>query len=459
MLFQSINPATEEVLGSFPEPTGAEIETAVASAKVAHETWRTADASTRAKTLHAVAEAIDKKVDAFAMLAALEMGKPLTQGRAEVQKCAFLARRLGDTAEALLADEHRPVAGLDARVTYASLGPIFSITPWNFPFWQVARAAFPALAVGNVVINKPAPNVIGCAQALAELVNEAAQSIGAPPHLLQSLALSNPSSAQLIADARIAGVALTGSERAGAQVAALAGQHLKKVVLELGGSDPFIVLADADVKAAAEAAALSRFVNAGQVCIAAKRFLVEASVRTDFEDALVAHVDALTLGDPVNESTTLGPMARGDLRDELDAQAEASIAAGARVVRRGGPLDGPGYHYAPTLITDPDMNSAAMRAETFGPLAALVSIDGLDTAARLANDTPYGLSASIWSRDIERAQALATRIDAGGVFINSPTASHPDLPFGGVKRSGFGRELGVEGLREFANIKTIVVAV
>jgi len=315
----------------------------------------------------------------------------------------------------------------------------------------------PALTAGNVIVHKHAPNVLGCAHIIAELFTES----GAPDGVFQSLVLTNEQSAQVIADDRIAGVALTGSERAGAAVASAAGAALKKVLLELGGSDPLIVLADADVEAAAQAGVTSRFVNSGQVCISAKRFIVEAPVADAFKDAFVRATKKLKLGDPMAEDTFIGPMARPDLRDELSAQWRATREAGGDVLLDGGPVDEPfdgrGNFFAPCIIAEPDAASPALRQETFGPVAAIVTARDVDHAITLANDTRYGLSANLWTKDIARAEALAHRIEAGGVFINAITTSDPRLPFGGTKRSGIGRELGAHGTREFTNIKTVMI--
>ena len=451
MTFRSINPATGEVIAEYQAAEDQEIEHALARAAEAYSAWRSASFEHRARILRRFGDLMKENADALALTAAREMGKPVSQGKAEPEKCGYLANYFADHAASMLAAEARDIDGADARVEHAPLGAIFSITPWNFPFWQIVRAAIPPISAGDVVINKPAPNVIGCAREVVALFEKA----GAPPGVLQTISVTNDDAARIIADDQIAGVAFTGSEKAGAAVASTAGANLKKVVLELGGSDPFIVLGDADVEAAAKVGAKARFMNAGQVCIAAKRFIIEETVRDKFEEAFLAEVDALKLGDPAEQNTGLGPMAREDLRDQLDEQAQKTLATGGEVVRRGGPLDGAGFFYEPTVFRSAPEDSPAFREETFGPLALLVSARDENEAVAIANDTRFGLSANLWTGDTERAKRLIPDINAGGVFVNSMTSSDPRLPFGGVKNSGFGRELGREGLLEFVNTRTV----
>lgn len=453
-IFQSINPATDEIIAEYAAADAREIEEMLAKAEIGFQQWSQLSIDDRGAVLRNFSKHVRENIDALAQLAALEMGKPLAQGRAEAEKCAFLCEYFADHAEEMLAPEQRGIDQARVMLRKDPTGCIFSITPWNFPLWQILRAAVPALAAGNVVLNKPAPIIIGCAKKIIALFEDA----GAPEGVLQTIDVTNNDAAKIIADPRIAGVALTGSERAGAAVAAAAGANLKKVVLELGGSDPFIVLADADIAAAAKTGVKSRFNNAGQVCIAAKRFIVEAPVFEKFQDAFLAETDALVMGDPTHQGTTLGPMARKDLRDQLEDQVNATIESGAKVLRSGGAQNGPGNFFAPCVMSDVKRDAVAIRDETFGPAAVLISVADENEAVALANGTKYGLSANLWTSDLERAKRMAAKIEAGGVFINSMTASDPRLPFGGIKRSGFGRELGTEGMMEFVNLKTVYAA-
>jgi succinate-semialdehyde dehydrogenase len=453
-VFESVNPATGEVIARYAPANDRDIAQALERAASGARAWSALGFAARAGVLQEVAARLRANAQPLAQCAAREMGKPVAQGRAEVEKCALLCSHFALNGEAMLAGERHDVEGGVVELAYAPLGVIFSITPWNFPFWQIMRAAVPTMISGNAVLNKPAPNVIGCARALAAIFAEA----GAPPGALQCVPMTEADAGRVIADAQIAGVALTGSERAGAAVAAQAGHALKKSVLELGGSDPFIVLADADLEAAAAAAARSRFSNAGQVCIASKRLIVEAPVRKAFEAAFLAAAATFVPGDPLEEAATLGPMARRDLRDALDALVVQSVRAGAQVLLAGGPLPGPGHFYAPVVLGDAPAHAPVLSQETFGPAAALITAQDADDAITIANRSPFGLSANLWTADLDRARRVADRIESGGVFINAFTASDPRFPFGGVKRSGYGRELGVAGAREFTNLKTIWIA-
>lgn len=458
MTFHTRNPATGDTLADYEPAEAGAIEDALDRATAAYRDWSQRSFEARGAVIAALADRLDARAEELARLGVAEMGKPITQMRGEIAKCAALCRHMATAAAGYLADEPQtlpdgPFAGARAKVVYDPLGPVFSITPWNFPIWQVVRFGIPALSAGNVIVHKHAPNVIGCGLFIAELALEA----GAPEGVFQSLVLTNDQAAAVIADERIVGVGLTGSERAGASVAATAGDALKKVVLELGGSDPFIVLADADVDAAAKAGATSRFVNTGQVCVSAKRFIVEAPAADAFKAAFVRETKALALGDPMDETSFMGPMARRDLRDGIARQWEATRKSGGDVLLDGGPMEGPGDFFAPCIIAEPDGASPALREETFGPLAAIVTAADAEDALRLANDTRYGLSANLWTQDLDRAEALARRIEAGGVFINATTTSDLRLPFGGIKRSGIGRELGPHGTREFTNVKTVVM--
>jgi succinate-semialdehyde dehydrogenase/glutarate-semialdehyde dehydrogenase len=361
--------------------------------------------------------------------------------------CDFYARQ----APAFLADEVVESSASDSRIVFDPLGVLLAVMPWNYPFWQAIRAMAPALAAGNAVVLKHASNVPQCALALDALFAEAE----APAGLYGTLLVGSSSVAGLIADQRVACVTFTGSTPAGRDIASAAGHAMKKQVLELGGSDPFIVLADADIPAAAQAALRARFQNTGQSCIAAKRFIVEASVADEFADALTALAAKLVIGDPMAPGTQIGPMARHNLRDELHAQVQATVAQGATLRLGGKPLDGPGAFYAPTILDHVTPEMVAGRQETFGPAAAMLRVANADEAVAVANGTEFGLGAALWTGDADRARTLSRRIEAGAVFVNGVVASDPRLPFGGIKQSGYGRELGIYGLREFTNMKTV----
>lgn len=454
MLFQSFNPSTGEPIAERETLTDNSIDAILGKAYRAFIEWRGMTFGRRAEVLMAAADAIDADRRHLAELITLEMGKPISQALAEVDKSSGLCRYYAKNAANYLAAERIVLPDGHATVVPEPLGVIYSITPWNFPVWQLVRLAVPALAAGNAVVVKPALNVVGAAERLLEAFARS----GAPDGLYQSLSIDHEQSDRVIADPRIAAVGLTGSERAGSAVAASAGRHLKKVVLELGGSDPFIVLADADVARAAKTAAIARFQNAGQVCIAAKRIIVERSIWDTFMHAFLGEIQAMTIGDPMREDVFIGPMARDDLRAEVQRQTSQTIAAGSRILRRGGPMDGPGYFYSPTVLEGGQESSPFHREEIFGPAVLVLPSNGDDEILRIANATPFGLSAAVWTRDQERAQAIAQKIEAGCVFVNSMSRSDPAFPLGGQKRSGFGRELGKEGTREYTNLKTIFTA-
>jgi len=451
MPFQSIDPSTGEVLASYPEHDARLVAAAVDRAAEASRAWAATPLAERTAVLRRAAALLRSEADALALLAAREMGKPVRQGRAEVEKCALGCEHYADHAAAMLAPEPAPSDAAKSYLRFDPLGVVLAIMPWNFPYWQVFRLAAPALAAGNVVLLKHAPNVPGCAQAVEQLLARAGLPFGG----LQALFVSPDVAGQLIAHPVVRGVTLTGSTRAGADVAAKAGRALKKTVLELGGSDAFIVRADADVPAVARAAAQARTQNAGQSCIAAKRFLVAAPLADAFVEAFRRELEALRVGDPKRDDTDIGPLARLDLRETLDGQVRRSIDAGAKLVTGGRSLPGPGFFYAPTLLDHvlPDMPVA--REETFGPAAAVLRVSGDDEAVAVANASEYGLGASVWTRSVAEGEALAARLEAGSVFVNGVVKSDPRLPFGGIKRSGYGRELGVHGLREFTNVKTV----
>jgi succinate-semialdehyde dehydrogenase/glutarate-semialdehyde dehydrogenase len=401
--------------------------------------------------LSRVASVLRRDKEALGRLITLEMGKPLAEAIGEVEKCAWNFDFYSQSAPGYLADLVLPSSATDSRLVYDPLGIVLAVMPWNYPFWQVMRAAAPVLASGNGLVLKHASNVAQCALALESVFKEA----GLPVGLFSVLLVGADKVTQLIQDARVKAVTFTGSTPAGRQIASASAFALKKQVLELGGSDPFIVLADADVQAAAKVAVKARFQNTGQSCIAAKRFIVEASVADAFVSAFCDFTRELILGDPMLATTTQGSMARSNLRDELHAQVQASVSEGAKLLMGGRPLAGPGAYYEPTVFDHVQPSMTVAREETFGPAAAILRVADVREAQRIANDSPFGLGAAIWTQDIDRAHQLARHIQAGAVFINGMVASDPRLPFGGTKDSGYGRELGMLGMHEFTNIKTV----
>jgi len=448
----SVNPATGDVLAVIADHTEAEVEQRLARAAAAARRWRHTPLTERTAMLRRMADRLDGEREALARLATLEMGKTVTAARQEVAKCAALCRYYADEAPALLAPERVVREGRDeGAVHFHPLGVLLAIMPWNFPYWQAIRAAAPALAAGNAVILKHASNVPQCALAIERLFTAAGAADGA----FTTVLISGSRAGTLIEDPRIAAVTLTGSEAAGRDVGARAGRAVKPSVLELGGSDPFVVLASADVEAAAATAVSARCINNGQSCIAAKRFIVHDAVYDAFADRFTAGMRALVVGDPLLDSTDLGPLATASIRAEVDDQMRRTVAAGARVLCGGIVPPGPGNVYPPTVLADVPRDAPAAREEVFGPVAPLFRVSSADEALALANDTPFGLGASVWTRDAAEAVRFAEGIEAGSVFINAMVASDPRFPFGGVKTSGIGRELAREGLRSFVNVKTV----
>lgn len=446
----TINPATGATIAEFAPHEDRAVDAALDRAVAAQRAWRWTSQDDRRALLKRLAEGFRRERDALAGLITLEMGKPIAEARAEVEKCALNCDFYADAAAGMLADA--PVAGAPgAFVAYEPLGVVLAIMPWNYPIWQVVRFLAPAFAAGNGAILKHAANVPQCAMAIERIVADA----GAPEGLFASLRVEPETVGLLIADPRIAAVTLTGSTQVGMIVAGQAGRALKKQVLELGGSDPFVVLADADIERAAAMAVTARFTNAGQSCVNAKRFIVDAAVADAFVEVFAAKASALVLGDPMADGTTLGPLARANLRAAIADQVERSVAAGARTVIGGSAGEGAGYFYRPTILDRVVPGMAAFDEETFGPAAAIIRARDAEEAVALANRTAFGLGASIWTRDTQRGLELARRIDAGAVFVNAMVASDPRVPFGGIKASGYGRELGDLGLREFTNAKTI----
>jgi succinate-semialdehyde dehydrogenase/glutarate-semialdehyde dehydrogenase len=452
---QSVNPSDGSLIREYPEATEAEVAQALSEASVAYESWRRTAFAERAAILRRAAAQLRERREPLARLMALEMGKPVTQGLAETDKCAGVCDYYAEHAERMLAPEAAPTEARTSYVAFEPLGPVLAVMPWNFPLWQVFRFAAPALMAGNVGLLKHASNVTGCAMAIEEILHAA----GVPRAAFRTLVVPSSRVAALVESPHVAAVTLTGSTPAGRAIAAKAGAYLKKSVLELGGSDPYVVLEDADLEAAAEACAASRLINGGQSCIAAKRFVVVESVLREFEERLVERMRARSMGDPLDEATAVGPQARLDLRDELHRQVEASVAKGARVRLGCVVPPGPGAFYRPSVLTGVTPGMPAFDEELFGPVAAVVAAKDEQDAIRLANQTVFGLGAAVFTRDLARGERIARHeLQAGSCFVNAFVRSDPRLPFGGIRESGYGRELGLFGIREFVNVKTVYVA-
>ncbi|MBJ3813690.1 aldehyde dehydrogenase family protein [Shimwellia pseudoproteus] len=447
----SISPIDGTVMAAYPWLSPAEVDAALARNHQAWLAWRALTVAQRAARLVALGEQLEQHKEQIAQLMTREMGKPIRQARAEVDKSAGLCRWYAEQGPAMLAGQPTQVPDNKATIEFRPLGPILAVMPWNFPLWQVLRGAVPMLLAGNSYVLKHAPNVMGSAQ----LIEELARAAGFPAGLLVSVNATVDGVSQMINDPRIAAIAVTGSVRAGAAIGAQAGAALKKCVLELGGSDAFIVLNDADLDDAVQAAVAGRFQNTGQVCAAAKRFIVEAGIAEDFTARFVAATQALKCGDPRDEENTLGPMARADLRDELHGQVQATLAEGATLLLGGEKIAGAGNYYAPTVLSNVTPAMTAFREELFGPVAAICVADNAQHALEIANHSDFGLSATIYSANEAQALEMAARMECGGVFINGYSASDPRVAFGGVKKSGFGRELSHFGLYEFCNIQTV----
>ncbi len=450
MAIASVNPATGEVLRTFEALHDAAIDAAIARSERALRVNRARGFHERGIRMRKTAEILEKRQNELGRLLTMEMGKPVKAAVAEVAKCANTCRYYAEHAEGYLADEHVKTEAQETFIRYEPMGTILAVMPWNFPFWQVFRFAAPSLMAGNVALLKHASNVPQCALAIEEVFREA----GFADHEFQTLLIGSEQVERVIADPRVKAVTLTGSEPAGASVASIAAKHIKKAVLELGGSDPFIVMPSATLDDAVVTAVKARIVNNGQSCIAAKRFIVHESIGDVFEKRFVAAMEALKVGDPLDESTDVGPLATPKVASDIERQVRDSVAAGAQLLT-GGKRDG--NYYSPTVLARIPPDAPAAHEETFGPVASLFRVKDVDEAIAVANDTPFGLGASVWTNDRAEADRFIEGIDTGQVFINAMVASDPRVPFGGTKHSGFGRELGAYGIREFVNVKTVWV--
>jgi succinate-semialdehyde dehydrogenase/glutarate-semialdehyde dehydrogenase len=453
-MIATVNPATGDCVATFDSLTESQLDEKLARAAEAFRTYRHTTFAERAAWMQRAAEILEAEKDAFARIMTLEMGKPLAAARQEAAKCATACRYYVEHAERLLADEMVDTGGPKSFIRYQPIGAVLAVMPWNFPFWQVFRFLAPALMAGNVGLLKHASNVPQCALAIEDIVHRA----GFPANVFQTLLIGSTMVAHVIEDARVKAVTLTGSEPAGRQVAAKAGKQIKKCVLELGGSDPFIVMPGADLDTAVRTAVQARVINNGQSCIAAKRFIVDERIAEEFQQRFVESMARLVVGDPMLETTQVGPLATPVILHDLEEQVRRSVAAGARTLTGGHRLDRPGNYYVPTVLVDVPEDSPAYREELFGPVAVVMRAKGIDAAIQLANDTAFGLGASAWTLDAAEQQRFIEEIDAGMVFINGMVASDARLPFGGTKASGYGRELSAWGIREFVNVKTVVVS-
>jgi succinate-semialdehyde dehydrogenase/glutarate-semialdehyde dehydrogenase len=453
-MMQSKNPATGEVLAHFAELDPEQLDGKLERARSAFARQRHTGFAERAAAMRRTAELLERDKRRLGALATLEMGKTLASAVAEIEKCAWVCRYYAEHAERHLADERAPIDGATSYTRCLPLGPVLAVMPWNFPFWQVFRFAAPAVMAGNVGLLKHASNVPQCAFAIERVLRDGGFDEG----VFQALLLGSGRVAAVIEDPRIAAVTLTGSEGAGAQVGATAGKALKKSVLELGGSDPFIVMPSADLDDAAATAVKARCINNGQSCIAAKRFIVHEAVYGAFEARFVAGLERLRVGDPMRDDTDVGPLATEQVLADVTRQVADSIAAGARLLCGGKRIAGSGNFYAPTALADIPPGAPAYREEVFGPVASLFKVADAGAAIALANDTPFGLGSSVWTRDEREQQRFIDELDAGQTFVNAMVASDPRIPFGGVKRSGYGRELAAVGIREFVNLKTVWIA-
>jgi succinate-semialdehyde dehydrogenase/glutarate-semialdehyde dehydrogenase len=454
MAIATVNPATGETLKTFAPLGDGEIEEKLQRAVHAAAVNRNRSFAERAVRMRRAAEVLDRRQDEFGRLMTVEMGKPIKSAIAEVNKCALVCRYYAEHAERFLSDEHVKTEAEDTFVRYEPLGPVLAVMPWNFPFWQVFRFAAPALMAGNVGLLKHASNVPQSALAIEEIFRQAGFVDGE----FQTLLITADQVQKIVEDERVKATTLTGSEPAGSKVGSAAAGRVKKSVLELGGSDPFVVMPSADLDEAVTTGVRARVINNGQSCIAAKRFIIHEAIADEFEKRFVAAMKALKIGDPLVESTDIGPLATPQIVEDVEAQVERSIKAGAKLLSGGKRIGGRGNFYAPTVLSNVPRNAPAACEEIFGPVAALFRVRDTDEAIAVANGTTFGLGASVWTRNRQEAARFIDRIESGQVFVNAMVASDPRVPFGGVKHSGFGRELGVHGIREFVNIKTVWIS-
>jgi succinate-semialdehyde dehydrogenase / glutarate-semialdehyde dehydrogenase len=453
MAIATINPATGEMLRGFEPLPEREIDRKIQNAVNAFQSYRRTSFADRSRMMSAAAAVLERDCDKFARIATVEMGKPIKAAGEEVRKCAWACRYYADHAARFLSEERVETEGQQSYVRYQPIGPVLAIMPWNFPFWQVFRFAAPALMAGDVGLLKHASNVPQCALAIEEVFERA----GFPAGIFQTLLIGAGQAQAVIADERVAAVTLTGSVEAGSKVAGQAGSRIKKTVLELGGSDPFIVMPTANLEGAVETAVKARVINNGQSCIAAKRFIVAEEIAERFEREFTRRMAALKVGDPMDETVEVGPLATVEVLEGVERQVRESVAAGAHVLTGGKRPDGAGYFFQPTVLAAIPREAPAYREEVFGPVALLFRARDAAEAIRIANDTSFGLGASVWTNDEEERSLFTDEIEAGLVFVNGMVASDPRLPFGGVKQSGYGRELGTFGIREFVNIKTVCI--
>jgi succinate-semialdehyde dehydrogenase / glutarate-semialdehyde dehydrogenase len=454
MTIRAVNPTTGDIINAYEEMAPAQVARAIDQAHDAFLSWRQTSMAERAQRMHQAAELLRDQAPAYATLMAQEMGKPVKDGRAEVEKCAWVCDFYAEQAAQFLMPEVVETEASRSFVTFQPLGVILAVMPWNFPFWQVFRFAAPALMAGNAGVLKHASNVPGCALAIADLFRQA----GFPEHLFETLLIGSAQVDAVIEHPLVKAVTLTGSTPAGQAVASKAGALVKKTVLELGGSDPYVILADADIEASVRTCAASRLINGGQSCIAAKRFIVVEPIREQVEERFITEMQAARMGDPLDEETTMGPLARHDLRDDLHQQVQASIAKGAHCLLGGTIPEGPGAFYPSTVLTHVSKGMPAYDEELFGPVAAIIAVPDEAEAIRVANDSCFGLGAAVFTQDKAKGERLAAEeLEAGCCFVNTFVRSDPRLPFGGVKASGYGRELSHYGIKEFVNIKTVYV--
>jgi len=448
---KSINPTTDQVIREYPEHSPSEVKSILEDVHKEWLTWKETSFEHRSGLFRNAALILREKKEIYARLMTEEMGKIIRESKAEIEKCANACDHYAEHAAELLKDQVIPTDASRSIVVFQPLGVILAVMPWNFPFWQVFRFAVPTLIAGNAAVLKHASNVPGCAMAIEKIFRVA----GFPENLFRTLMIPSKDVKDVISDPRIAGVTLTGSETAGSDVASHAGRHIKKTVLELGGSDAFIILEDADMEKTVKTAITARMINQGQSCIAAKRFIVVASRKNEFESRVKIALESLKMGDPLDPQTDVGPLARTDIADEIDRQIKRSISAGARLVLGGKPADRPGCYYLPTVLSDVKKGMAVYTEETFGPVVSIITVKDEEEAIAVANDSEFGLGGSVWTGDIKHGEEVARRIETGAVFVNGLVKSDPRLPFGGIKKSGYGRELGEFGIREFVNVKTI----